>query len=274
VIDDRDLEDRLRRTLRYVASLPLGELDTAVQPMPTSRAARSHALWRRAAIVLTSIAVVIAAVVASLEISHRGPTRPAPAVPVPADVTGVPQVLKVEASIPLSDFGFTPAQVVAGSEHTFGLGSLQFSTVYENETSSVKADSGYQANLNITTPGVGGTACGVPFTPSRYPLPGVCNVHDEPRQGDQLVVWIGLPAGTAFVTYTYRGGTYWERSQSGVAAFVAPQQAVELGTTNESLTSLERRRALPEMDAYDVAGRLLMRYFVYAPGGVTVYPNQ
>jgi hypothetical protein len=273
VIDDRNLEDRLRRTLGHVASLPLGELDAAAQP-PTERAARSHALWPRAAIVLTSITVVVAAVVASLETSHRGPTRPAGAAPAPADVTGVPQVLKVEATIPLSDsFGFSPAQVVAGSEHTFGLGSLQFSTVYENLTSDIPADSGYQANLNITTPGVGGSE-GVPFTPSRHPLPGVWNVSDEPRDGNQLVVWIGLPVGTAFVTYTYRDSTYWERPQWGVAGFVAPQQAVELGNTNESLTSLERRHALPEMDAYDAAGRLLMRYFVYAPGGVVVYPNQ
>jgi hypothetical protein len=272
VIDDRNLEDRLRRALGYVASLPVGELDAAVRPIRAGRAARSHALWPRAAIVLTSTAVVAAAIVAGLE--ARGPTPSPPAVPVPADVTGLPQILKVETSIPLSDFGYSPAQVVAGSEHTFGLGSLQFSTVYENETSSVPADSGYQANLNITTPGVGGTACGVPFTPSRQPLPGVCNVDDEPSPGDQLVVWIGLPAGAAFVTYTYRADTSWERPQWGVAAFVAPQQAVELGTTNESLTSLERRHALPEMDAYDAAGRLLMRYFVYAPGGVTVYPNQ
>jgi hypothetical protein len=272
VIDDRDLEDRVRRTLGYVAAIPLGELGAVPQSIPTGRAAKSHALWPRVAIVLTSIAVVIAAVVVSLEARRASP--PAPAVPVPADVTGVPQILKVEATVPLSgSFGFSPAQVVAGSEHTFGLGSLQFSTVYENLTSDVPAHSGYQANLNITTPGVGGSE-GVPFTPSRHPLPGVWNVQDEPRKGDQLVVWIGLPAGTAFVTYTYRGSTYWERPQWGVAAFVAPQQGAGLGRTNESLTSLERRHALPEMVAYDATGRLLMRYFVYTTGGVNVYSNQ
>jgi hypothetical protein len=105
--------------------------------------------------------------------------------------------------------------------------------------------------------------------PSSEAAPGYGAVFTDPgvpRHDEMLVAWIGVPRGTAFVTYLHGRTRLWQRPARPTAAFVVPW--VRLADRSPI-----PRAGDPTLTAYDANGRVLQTFWVYTRGGAPALPG-
>lgn len=176
------------------------------------------------------------------------PVQSAPPLsPVPRTVTGVEQTV---ATVALPDFArtFTPPQrgtevanrlyeVTPGTLHAFSANGSEAFVVFD----------GTPRDAALSAPGAGehvvgmynqanpptneGDSGGFGILSSSKPLasvqtgatPAVFLANQWPHPGEQAYTWAHLPAGTAFVTYTWKDTKLWQRPVEETAMLVMPR---------------------------------------------------
>lgn len=267
MITDDELEARLRRTFHEVALRP----DITSKPfVQTERRSRRGPL-----LLLGAITAVGGLAAALLITENHGPSTrievgPAGAPPAPPPVvTGVEQVM-TPARIPSF---FPPAGKVGpwtampGRLHSFTVagsppfvvfdGTANPAGVAPSRPAPVSSVVSYDMTIH-TSGGFGVQAEGIPLEASaRSARPTVFVIPDWPANGLQGYVWSHLPAGTAYVTYSWQAVRYWERPVDGVAGFFMARPAVFDGPTYADWHSAP----IPVLRAYDQAGVEVGRVF-------------
>jgi hypothetical protein len=231
VIDDKELEDRLRRVFDAVANVHA--------PRVTEQRKARAEIPRRRPLVATIAVGCVAALVAgvALTISHRASGRhvviaaPTTSMPRrPTRVAGEEQTITAARSDPALQPATHDLSRILGSPRTFVVNDGPDFVLTDGTPTrawrSVAAGTPATCVSYMGTLAQGGQGSGIQVeclalrVPDRPGQQAVFLLPAVPRTPYDTTVWAHLPAGTAYVTCTVRGvADLWERPVDGTAAF-------------------------------------------------------
>jgi hypothetical protein len=279
-----DLEDRIRLTLREIADLPPGSLE------PLDEAGGRHpnrAGWIMLGGLAAATTIIVVAMVVTLN-SNDHPNRqvvtsqPPATVSPPSTTSGFTAPVdagdeqSLSASPPPFDIDNHLARisgqtVIAGTSHSFTVaGSPAFETALV--ITQQRGVSGRPAGPRVEAyglywigvGGLSGTGGDGGFLPVNATTESPVEIiAGWPQSDQQLYVWPSIPAGTAYVTYTYQNRTlFWERPSAGIVALLVPRPTAFNGNYSTWHTA-----PLPVLSAFDKQGRLLQQVEAPRIGG-------